>query len=133
MAFNNFTDASWLDKINTDLKITFADGKSYYPKWVNAQRKYESNYTEFLFRGVKGSLIDRRLNKGMRYEVELYFDNTDIKGLVDDCIFSSTEFMKSSMYSSDNIHGDAFDLIHPFYGHTKVQHTGFEFDNSDFQ
>ena len=72
---------SWLDQIKNDLTIVTGDGKRYTPLHINAVKEKEYNTVEFNFPGVSGSLVSRRLPKGRRYALELYFqgeDNTTI-------------------------------------------------------
>ena len=124
--------SSWLDKVKTDFKITFADNRDYYPKWVNAKKKFDANYTEFVFRGLEGSLVDRRLSRGTRYELELYFDNTDINGLSQDNLELSDVFYQSTKYTKDGVKCPPMTISHPFYGKFIAQPLGFEFDNTEY-
>lgn len=121
---------AWIEKIKTDLSLKFGDGNTYTPKWVNATKKYESNYTEFIFKGLSGSFVDRRLPRGTRYELELYFDATAINGVSQDNLDLSDAFFKSSIYN-DGIKSPSITLVHPFYGQLQVQSLGWEFDNTD--
>ncbi len=108
---------SWLEKINTDMKITTGDTAQYYPKWLNARKDKEFNYAEFLFKGVKGSLVSRRLPKGRRYNIEIIFEGAD-------CFEVSDAFDKSSENTK------AWTIEHPVYGQIVVQPLGLSFDNS---
>lgn len=108
---------SWIERVNTDLKITTGDTAQYYPFWVNAQKSKEFNNTEFLFRNVSGTLVDRRLPKGRRYSVEMFFQGEDY-------IDVSDRFDKSSNNPK------AWTIEHPIYGQIVVQPIGLSFDNS---
>lgn len=110
---------SWLDKINTDFKITTGDTAQYYPYWVNANRSRDFNYTEFLFKNVEGSLVDKRLSRGRRYNLEIMFQGEDYLDVSD-------RFDKSSRNSK------AWTIEHPLYGQLVVQPIGMQIDNSQF-
>lgn len=108
---------SWIERINTDFKITTGDTAQYFPKWLNANKSVEYNTAEFNFKGVSGSLVSRRLPKGRRYNIEIIFDGAD-------CFDTSDAFDKSAANSK------AWTISHPVYGQIVVQPLGLSFDNS---
>jgi len=140
---------SWLDNVKYDLTVYFPNKESYNtstgtfdinkadkytPKWVNATHKFDVNYTEFIFKGVAGSLLDRRLPKGERYEVEFYFDSTNTDGNLQDNVSIAAKFAASAKWapSGGQFPSPGFYVSHPLYGILYVQHLGFDFDNSDY-
>jgi hypothetical protein len=139
---------SWLDKVKYDFTIYFPNDDSYdsntgtfdiskadvyTPKWINATHKFDVNYTEFIFKGVPGSLIDRRLPKGERYEVELYFDSINTDGKSQDNLDIAAKFAASAKWvPKGSTYSPPFYVAHPMYGTLYVQHLGFDFDNSDY-
>jgi hypothetical protein len=108
---------SWLERINTGMKITTGDTAQYYPKWINANKSAEYNYSEFIFKGVTGSFVSRRLPKGRRYNLDIIFEGAD-------CLEVSDAFNKSA----DN--PKAWTIEHPVYGQIVVQPTDLKVDNS---
>lgn len=108
---------SWLDQIKNDLTITTGDGKRYTPLHINATKEKEYNTVEFNFPGVSGSLVSRRLPKGRRYALELYFQGEDNTTLAD--AFEA---------SADDPR--PWTLSHPIYGQLTVQPLSLNFDNS---
>lgn len=109
---------SWIEQINTDFKITTGDTSQYYPKWFNAKSGKVFNLSEFNFKGVTGTLADRRLPQGRTFPVEIVFDGPE-------CLTIAAAFSKSA----DN--PKAWTIEHPIYGQIVVQPKSLELDNSD--
>lgn len=110
---------SWLNNIKEDYTITTGDGVKYTVNWLNANRVREYNVAEFNFKNVSGTLVDRRLPLGTRYDIEIFFQGGDnlIKG---------QDFIKSA----DNV--GAWTVSHPMYGSIYVQPISLKFDDSQF-
>ena len=108
---------SWVTKIKTDFIITTGDNAVYRPDWLNAEKEFEYNLTEFNFPDTAGSFIDRREVKGTRYALTIIFqgeDNLDI----------SSDFKASA----DN--RKAWIIEHPLYGRLRVQPSSLKFDDT---
>ena len=79
--------------------------------------KIVSMAVEFNFPGVSGSLVSRRLPKGRRYALELYFQGED-----------NTTIADAFETSADDPR--PWTLSHPLYGQLTVQPLSLSFDNS---
>lgn len=110
---------SWIESINTDFKITTGDTAQYFPKWFNAKLGKNFNLSEFNFKGVAGTLVDRRLPQGRTFPVEIVFDGAE-------CF----EIAKAFNKSADN--PKAWTIEHPVYGQIVVQPKSLELDNTSF-
>lgn len=108
---------SWVEQIKSDLIIQTGDGKQYKPHYLNPSKSKEYNITTFDFPNVSGSLVDRRLPKGRKYPLQLYFQG-------DDHLEVCAAFEKSADDPRPWI------LIHPYYGRITVQPSSLEIDNS---
>lgn len=107
---------SWIDQVNKKMEITTGDGKKYNPEWMNPNKSVEYNTKEFNFPGVKGTLVDRRLAKGAKFDLELFFqgdDNLDVARAFE-------------ISASDPRH---WTIDHPIYGLINVQPSSLKFDN----
>lgn len=110
---------SWVDTVNNDLIITTGDGVQYRPLWLNAQKSVEYNVAEFEFINVAGTHVARKLPKGIRYSLEMYFTG-------ENHLDTSAAFEKSSADPR------AWTISHPMYGSITVQPLGLAFDNSQY-
>ena len=108
---------SWLEKVETEMIITTGDGQPYAPDYMNAVKSVEYNVAEFNFPGIAGTFVDRRLPKGRKFNLELYFQG-------DDHLDVAEAFEASANDSR------AWEIEHPFYGLVIVQPTSLQFDNS---
>lgn len=110
---------SWIEQIENRLIIITGDGKEYTPQWLNAKRSVDFNATIFNFPKVEGSLVDRRLPRGMKYGLELYFQGENH--------LDTGEAFRIS--ANDKRY---WILKHPFYGDLNVQPLSLAFDNSEY-
>lgn len=108
---------SWIDKIKNDLIIVTGDGNTFRPAWMNASKEKEYNIAEFEFPDIKGTLVSRKLSKGRKYSLEIYFQGAN-------CIEDAAAFERSA----DDPR--AWTITHPFYGNITVQPLGLVFDNT---
>ena len=108
---------SWLDRIKDELSIQTGDGVVYKPFWVGATKSKEFNVSEFEFINVSGTLVDRRLPKGNRYNLEIHFQG-------DDHLEQALAFYEST----DDVR--YWVLQHPFYGYLYVQPLSINQDNT---
>lgn len=108
---------SWIERISKPLIIKTGDGKSYNILWKNATRSREYNVAEFEFPEVDGTLVKRSRPKGMRYNIELYFNGVDN---IDDA-----ETFKNS--ADDPRY---WTISHPLYDSITVQPLNLTFDNT---
>jgi len=133
---------SWLDLINTDYTITLgkkstsdsapdANGgitrttqqAQYSVKWLNAAKQSTYNIAEFNFKAVDGTLVKRGTPRGVKYNIEIYFDGADH-------LDTATKFLADSDYSDDNGIAPPWEIAHPYYGTLFVQPSSLVFDNS---
>ena len=100
--------ATWIEKAKTQFSITMGDGSVYTPLSFNANRSSEYNFAEFDFRGLDGTLVDRRRKRGMVYNLELYFQGGN-----------NLDLANSFQKSADN--RNPWTIAHQFYGQLIVQ------------
>lgn len=109
---------SWITQISDKLIIRTGDGVDYEPLWVNASVSKEYNVSEFEFVNLAGTLVDRRLPKGNRYNLEIVFQGNDHLDV-------AAKFSKSA----DN--PKFWSVRHPFYGLIYVQPLSINQNNSE--
>lgn len=110
---------SWIENVNSEYIIITGDSRQYRPLWRLANKSVEYNVTEFEFSEVQGTLVDRRLPKGRKIPLDIYFQG-------DDCIEVGNAFEESAKDSR------AWTLIHPYFGTLIVQPLSLNFDFSTF-
>jgi hypothetical protein len=110
---------SWIDQIKNNILIRTGNGREFNVLWRNAARSQEYNVAEFEFPEVAGTLVRRSKPKGMRYNIEFYFNG---ENNVDD----AEDFRLSADDERPWI------LVHPFYGSLTVQPISLNYDNTTF-
>lgn len=110
---------SWIDKVQTQLVIIMGDGEPFSPFWLNATKSKEYNVTEFDFHNLPGTLVSRTTPRGVKYELELYFQGEDHLDI-------SEGFSKSADDPRP------WTISHPLYGSITVQPTSLSFDNTKY-
>ena len=108
---------SWVEKIGTPLQIITGDGRKFTPLWKSPMYSVDFNLSEFEFPNQEGALVDRRLPKARRYNLDIYFEG---ENNIDDA--------KSFELSSRDPR--SWKLTHPIYGLLIVQPTGLSIDSS---
>lgn len=108
---------SWLDRIQHDLIIKTGEGTEFKPNWINATREREYNVAEFEFIDVEGTLVNRQKARGMKYNLEIYFQGAN-------CIEDASDF---GIAADDP---RPWKISHPYYGNLTVQPISLHFDNS---
>lgn len=110
---------SWEDNINNRIRITTGDGKVYEPLTMLSDNvgSFEFNVSEFEFPEISGTKVDKRLRKGVRYPLVLYFQG-------ENCIIDGKAFIESSNDTRP------WDILHPIFGQFKGHPLGIDFDNS---
>lgn len=110
---------SWIDKIRNNISLRTGDGRQYSILWKNATRTQEYNVAQFEFPGISGSLVKRTQPKGMRYDIEFYFQGED-----------NLDDAETFRISADDPR--PWTLVHPFYGSLYVQPVTLSYDNNVF-
>lgn len=108
---------SWVEQIKSDLIIQTGDGKQYKPQYLNPSKSKEYNIAVFDFPNVSGSLVDRKLPKGRKYPLQLFFQGND-----------HLQICNAFEKSADDPR--PWTLIHPYYGRLIVQPSSLEIDHS---
>lgn len=108
---------SWEEKIKNRIKITTGDGQFYEPlmKAESFTGSFEFNVTEFEFPEIIGTKVDKRLRKGVRYPMDLYFQG-------ETCIEQGKQFIESTNDKRP------WKVIHPIFGTFNGQPISIEFD-----
>lgn len=118
---------SWIENIKKDFIITLTTKNSagqsrkveFKPNWLNAMRVQEYNFSEFVFKGVKGSLVRRQLPLGTRYDIEIYFQG-------------DTNLIESQQFKDFSESTAAWHIAHPMYGQLTAQPIGLKFDDTSY-
>lgn len=109
---------SWQDNIdNIIFTIVTGDGVQYQPKWKNAQRSIEYNSALFEFVNVSGTLVLRQEPKGLKYDLEFYFDG-------------STAITVGNAFELSARNKKYWAVQHPFYGNFFCQPISLNQDNT---
>lgn len=109
---------SWLERIKEDLIIKCGDGKEYRPGWINAAKGKDYNVAEFDFEGVAGTYVHRKLPKGRKHALDLYFQGAD-------------HIEQAAAFESSADHPGRWEISHPYYGVIYVQPTAIAINNSE--
>lgn len=110
---------SWEDQIQSVMKITTGDAKTYevLHRPESNTGSYEFNVSEFEFPELEGTKVDRRLAKGVRYPLEFYFQGTDN-------IDKFNEFKESSKDTRP------WTVLHPIFGSITAHPLSITFSNA---
>lgn len=108
---------SWILKVKNDFIIKTGDSREYKVLWRNASRVQEYNVAEFEFPEIDGTLVRRSRPKGMRYNIEFYFQG---ENHLDDA--------EAFRISADD--DRPWTLSHPFYGTLIVHPLSLNYDNT---
>lgn len=110
---------SWLERIESKIKITTGDGKVYEPLWKNASKSIEFNVSEFNFQDVSGTLVYRGEALGRKFPLEIYF--------------TGENHLDESLAFEDSAKDRrAWVISHPFYDDILVHPVGLNFDNTKY-
>lgn len=111
---------AWEEAIKNRIQITTGDGEVYEPLMMVSSftASFEFNISVFEFPGISGSKVDKRLRKGVRYPLEMYFQGSD-------CIEQGKAFAESS-----NVKTKPWQVIHPIFGQFNGQPESIEMDAS---
>ncbi|MGB0881434.1 MAG: hypothetical protein ACPGSO_00665 [Vicingaceae bacterium] len=108
---------SWEEDIKSEFTITTGDGKIYIAEgWLSASKDTNFNFTEFNFPNVKGSLVDRRLVKGAKYDLRIFFQGND-------------NLDKAEAFRISAEDSRYWIINHPYYKIINVQPTSLSYDN----
>jgi len=110
---------SWIDKIQDPLIITTGDGKEYTMNWLNPNKKKDYNIAEFDFPNLPGTLVNRGMPMGRKFDLELY-----IQG--ENHLDTASAFERSADDRRPWV------VAHPLYGNLTVQPTAINIDNSAY-
>lgn len=111
--------ANWKDLDKAVFSITCGDGKKYTPNMLNANLSVEYNVSQFNFRNISGTLVDRQNPMGVVYNLELVFQGAD-------------HIDKAKAFRLSANDKRPWTIAHPKYGQLFVQPIqGLFFDNND--
>lgn len=108
---------SWEDAIKNRIQITTGDGAVYEPLTTieSFTASFDFNISEFEFPEISGTKVDKRLRKGVRYPLELYFQGAD-------CIEQGKAFAESANDKRPWV------VIHPIFGQFTAHVPSIEMD-----
>ena len=111
---------SWTQDIGNSYRIKTGDSKEFtVDGWLNAQKTQEFNLSTFEFPSIEGTKVDRKLVKGRKFTLEIYFTG-------EDNILKSDEFETSAKDSR------YWTIEHPFYKTLYVQPTTLTYNDNDY-
>ena len=108
---------SWKEDIQKPYVIQTGEGSRFTVAWLNASREISFHTSSFEFPNVSGTLVKRRLQKGRKYNLEIYFQGED-----------HLKEVESFLSAADD--SRAWTIEHPFYGNLLVQPSVLVQDNS---
>ena len=107
----------WIEQLQSDFTIKTGDGIEYKPEWLNASHQVSYNISEFVFPNLSGVLSTRKLPRGSKYNLEIYFQG-------EDHLKESTDFEISAKDPRP------WKVQHPFHGTLLVQPSSLTFDQT---
>lgn len=110
---------SWIDKLQSPIQITTGDGRQYTPLWMPTSKSVEYNLAEFEFDGVSGTLVKRKLPKGRKIPLRIFFQGED-------------HLDQAAAFELSSADERPWTLLHPFYGSLTVQPVSLNFDNTAY-
>jgi prophage DNA circulation protein len=110
---------SWTDAIQQRVQITTGGGQVFEPLTMitSFTSSFDFNISEFEFPEIEGTKVDRRLRKGVRYPMELFFQG-------DDAIEQGKAFVEASRDTRP------WTVLHPIFGQFKGQPISIEMDST---
>lgn len=110
---------SWEDNLANRIQITTGDGQVWEPLSTvqTNTASFEYNVSEFEFPEIAGTKVDRRLRKGVRYPMELFFQGAN-------CIIEGKAFVEAA---NDR---RPWKVIHPIFGQFTGHPISIEMDAS---
>jgi hypothetical protein len=110
---------SWTDAIQQRVQITTGGGQVFEPLTMitSFTSSFDFNISEFEFPEIEGTKVDRRLRKGVRYPMELFFQG-------EDAIEQGKTFVEASRDTRP------WTVLHPIFGQFKGQPISIEMDST---
>jgi hypothetical protein len=110
---------SWKENIAQPFRLITGDGKEWNPLQMESTNvfSYDFNVSEFEFPEVSGTKVDRRLPKGRRFPIDVYFQG-------DDNINQAEAFRLSANDTRPWI------IFHPVFGRLDGHPISIKFDSS---
>ena len=111
--------STWIEKAKTKFSITLGDGQVYYPLSMNANKSVEFNISEFNFRNLDGTLVNKRRRMGTTYDLTMIFQGGD-------------HLDKAQAFQKSSYNTKPWSIQHPYYGVLGVQPiTPVSYDNNN--
>lgn len=108
---------SWIEQIETGMIITTGDGKTYEPEYINTPKSYGFNISEFEFPEITGTLVNRKRRKGIRYDLEIYFQGENHLDV-------------AAAFELSTLDERPWVISHPMHGKLTMQPASIAFDNT---
>jgi hypothetical protein len=109
---------SWKDDISLlEYELVTGDGKSWFPKWLNAVKNVNFNTQGFDFVGVDGTFVSREKKQGSQYDIEIYLD-------------SPSHLDDSELFDRSTRDQRPWTIYHPVFGKIKCQPLSLKYDSS---
>lgn len=106
---------SWVEKIQSNIRITTGDGRVYEPLYIIGVKETEYNVAEFNFPDIDGTLVNRSTAMGSRYTLDLIFQGEN-----------HLDTMLS--FEQSNLDNRPWEVFHPIYGDLILQPTSIVYD-----
>ena len=110
---------SWVSKSTDTMIITCGDGRSYTPLYVRLEKQRDYNLSEFNFPNLPGTFVDRRLQKGRRFSLEIIFQGEN-------------NLEQSEAFDNSANDPRSWLIEHPLYGRLTVQPISLTFDDRQY-
>lgn len=110
---------SWVSKSTDTMVITCGDGVRFSPLYVRLDKQRDYNLSEFNFPNLQGTFVDRRLQKGRRFSLEIIFQGEN-------------NLDQSNAFDTSANDPRPWTIEHPLYGLLTVQPISLTFDDREY-
>jgi len=106
---------SWVERIQSDIRITTGDGAVYEPLYMITEKSVEYNIATFEFPNIEGTLVKRGTPKGAKYTFKLVFQGDD-------------HLDERKAFENSNRDSRPWVVNHPIWDTMRLQPTSLSYD-----